>query len=129
MCGIAGIFHYNELDRPVDIDLLRRMTRLLWHRGPDDEGLYVDGPLGLGHRRLKIVDLTPTGHQPMPNEDASCWIAYNGEFYNHYEFRSSLIAKEHIFRGTSDSETLLHLLEDEGVNCLSKVAGIFAFAF
>jgi asparagine synthase (glutamine-hydrolysing) len=129
MCGIAGIFNYFDPDRPVDRELLVRMTRLLEHRGPDDEGFYVDGSIGLGHRRLTIVDLTPTGHQPMPNTDRSCWITYNGEFYNHGTFRQRLLSKGHTFRGTSDTETLLHLIEEEGPESLRDVAGIFAFGY
>ena len=129
MCGIAGIFHYGDPDRRVDRDLLFRMTRTLAHRGPDDEGFHVEGSLGLGHRRLSIVDLSATGSQPMPNEDRSCWITYNGEFYNHASFRERLTAKGHRFRGTSDTETLLHLLEEEGPDCLGGVMGIFGFAF
>src|SRR5437588_1597221 len=129
MCGIAGIFNYADPDRPVDRELLVRMTRLLEHRGPDDEGFYVEGPIGLGHRRLSIVDLTPTGHQPMPNTDRACWITYNGEFYNHRTFRRRLILKGHTFRGTSDTETLLHLIEEEGPESLADVAGIFAFGY
>src|SRR6267142_2930009 len=129
MCGIAGIFNYAEPDRPVDRELLVRMTRLLEHRGPDDEGFYVDGSVGLGHRRLSIVDLTPTGHQPMPNTDHSCWITYNGEFYNHAASRRRLLSKGHTFRGPCDTETLLHLMEEEGPDALQDALGIFAFAY
>ncbi len=129
MCGIAGIFNYADPAAPVDRRLLARMTRLLEHRGPDDEGLYVEGGVGLGNRRLAIVDLRPTGHQPMTDESSSCWLTYNGEFYNHREFRPRLIAKGARFRGTSDTETLLHLLKDQGPGALASVAGIFALAF
>ncbi len=129
MCGIAGIYHYGEPDRAIDRGLLVRMTRTLEHRGPDDEGFYVHGNLGFGHRRLSIVDLSPTGAQPMSNEDGTCWITYNGEFYNHTSFRERLLARGHRFRGTSDTETLLHLMEDSGPDALSEVAGIFGFAF
>src|SRR5213076_2630480 len=129
MCGIAGIFNYAEPDRPVDRELLVRMTRLLEHRGPDDEGFYVEGPIGLGHRRLSIVDLTPSGHQPMPNTDHTSWITYNGEFYNHTSFRRRLLSLGHVFRGTCDTETLLHLIEESGPEALADVSGIFAFAY
>ena len=129
MCGIAGIFNYAEPDRPVDEQLLVRMTRALEHRGPDDEGFYVNGPIGLGHRRLTIVDLTTTGHQPLPNTDQTRWITYNGEFYNHSQFRQQLLSRGHTFRGTSDTETMLHLIEEHGPDCLENVAGIFAFAY
>jgi asparagine synthase (glutamine-hydrolysing) len=129
MCGIAGIFNYADPAAPVDRRLLERMTRLLEHRGPDDEGLHVDGGLGFGNRRLAIVDVRQTGHQPMTDESSSCWLTYNGEFYNHREFRPRLIAKGARFRGTSDTETLLHLLKDQGPGALASVAGIFALAF
>ena len=113
----------------MDRELLVRMTRSIRHRGPDDEGFYIDGPIGLGHRRLSIVDLTATGHQPMSNDAGSCWICYNGEFYNHGDFRRRFLANGHRFRGTSDTETLLHILEEDGPDALTNVAGIFAFAF
>ncbi len=129
MCGIAGIFNYADPERPADRDLLVRMTRALAHRGPDDEGFYLEGPLGLGHRRLSIVDLSPTGHQPMATPDRSCWISYNGEFYNHRDFRGSLEGKGYRFRGTSDTETLVCLLQDRGPGVLRDLAAIFALAF
>jgi asparagine synthase (glutamine-hydrolysing) len=129
MCGIAGIFHYADRDHPVDRNLLTRMTRSLAHRGPDAEGFHVSGSLGLGHRRLSIVDLSPTGAQPMAGDDGSCWIVYNGEFYNHRQFRPRLSARGHRFRGSSDTETLLRLMESEGPDALVETAGIFGFAF
>jgi|GEM_PF-18276 len=128
MCGIAGIFHYTSPDKPVSRSALERMTRAIAHRGPDGEGFHVDGPIGFGHRRLAIVDLTPTGDQPMANEDRSLWIDYNGEFYNHAVKRSEIAAR-HVFRGTSDTETFLHLFEERGVDCLQDLAAIFAVAF
>jgi asparagine synthase (glutamine-hydrolysing) len=129
MCGIAGIFHYAEPDRPVDRRLLVAMTRRLAHRGPDGEGFHIESNIGLGHRRLAILDLTPTGAQPMPNDDGTYWIVYNGEFYNHLDFRPRLAAKGHRFRGSSDTETLLRLMEQDGPDALAETAGIFAFAF
>jgi asparagine synthase (glutamine-hydrolysing) len=129
MCGIAGVFHYAEVGREVDQDLLVRMTRVLAHRGPDGEGFYREGPIGLGHRRLAIVDLSPSGAQPMSNASRSCWLAYNGEFYNHRTYRERLSARGYRFRGTSDTETLLYLLEEEGPDSLAGAAGIFALAF
>ncbi len=128
MCGIAGVFHYGALDRPVDRALLARMTRRLAHRGPDDEGYFVDGPLGLGHRRLAIVDLTDTGRQPMTTPDGRWTIAYNGELYDHARHRPKLEGRGVRFRGTSDTETLLHLLASEPADFLAGVRGIFAFA-
>lgn len=129
MCGIAGIFHYADPAHPVDRELLTRMTRALAHRGPDAEGFHVQANLGLGHRRLSIVDLSPTGAQPMPSGDGSCWIVYNGEFYNHRDFRARLEAHGCCFRGKSDTETLLHLIQRDGPDALAETAGIFAFAF
>jgi asparagine synthase (glutamine-hydrolysing) len=128
MCGVAGIFHYGDPGRGVDERLLLAMTRSLRHRGPDDEGLYVNGPLGLGHRRLSIVDLSPTGRQPM-SSPAGSWISYNGEAYTHKELRPGLEARGYSFRGTSDTETLLYALESHGPRILEAVAGIFGFAF
>src|SRR5262249_38660679 len=128
MCGIAGIFHYSAPEKPVDRALLEQMTRKMAHRGPDGEGFHIDGPLGFGHRRLAIIDLSQTGSQPMCNEDRSIWINYNGEFYNHASQRARLASK-HRFRGTSDTETFLHLFEERGVDCLEEIAGIFAVAF
>ena len=129
MCGITGIFHYGEPDRAADRGLVARMTRTLAHRGPDAEGFHFDGSLGFGHRRLSIVDLSATGAQPMSNQDGTCWITYNGEFYNHASFRERLLARGHRFRGSSDTETLVHLMEESGPEALSEVAGIFGFAF
>src|SRR5438270_10256480 len=107
MCGVAGIFHYADRTRSVERAELLRMTRRIVHRGPDDEGIHVDGGLGLGHRRLSIVDLTESGRQPMQTSDANFAISYNGELYNHGEFRPRLAQRGYRFRGTSDTETLL----------------------
>lgn len=128
MCGVAGVYHYGALDRPVDRRVLARMTRALAHRGPDGEGLYVDGPLGLGHRRLAIVDLSPTGAQPMETPDRAAVLAYNGELYNHRVIRARLEARGQRFRGSSDTETVLHWMLAEGPDALAEAAGIFAFA-
>jgi len=127
MCGIAGVFHYADQSTPVDLDALTRMTRVIAHRGPDDEGFHVEGPLGFGHRRLSIVDLSPTGKQPMQTPDGNFCITYNGEFYNHQEFRSRLESRGVQFRGTSDTETLLNLVAVFGPRSLSDTAGIFGF--
>jgi asparagine synthase (glutamine-hydrolysing) len=129
MCGIAGIFNYRDRDRAADMALLARMANVIRHRGPDGEGFFNDGPLGFAHRRLSIVDLSPTGHQPMATADRSAWIIYNGEFYNHAEFRPHLEAAGVRFRGTSDTETLLYLMANGGAEQLAKTAGIFAFAY
>jgi len=128
MCGIAGIFNYRRPDEPVDRLVLERMTRALAHRGPDGEGFHLDGPIGLGHRRLAIVDLSATGAQPMSNEDGSRWIVYNGEFYDHAAYRAELEGR-HVFRGRSDTETLLHLLEERGPQGLARISAILAAGF
>lgn len=128
MCGICGIYHY-ATDRPVDRDVLARMTRAMVHRGPDDEGFHVsaDGRLGLGFRRLAIVDLAG-GHQPMANEDDSVWIAFNGEIYNHAELRPGLEARGHVYRTRSDTETILHQYEEVGDAFPTFLQGMFAIA-
>lgn len=106
------------------------MCQRISHRGPDDEGIYVDPQvkIGMGHRRLSIVDLSPAGHQPMSNEDNSIWITYNGEIYNHQEIRAGLEKKGHLFRSDHcDTETIIHLYEEKGVDCLSDFHGMYAF--
>ena len=127
MCGICGIYHL-EPERPVDRDELMTMARTMRHRGPDDEGFYLDENLGLGHQRLSIIDLTPAGRQPMTNEDEGLWIVYNGEIYNYLELRQQLVGKGHQFRSYSDTEVILHLYEEEGPACVHRLNGMFAFA-
>jgi asparagine synthase (glutamine-hydrolysing) len=126
MCGIAGILDLSGGTR-VDDGVLRDMLPLLSHRGPDGEGLYVDGPVGLAHARLSIIDLAG-GQQPIPNEDRSAWIVCNGEIFNYEELRRELVSRGHRFRTGSDSETILHLYEEQGPNCLQALVGDFAFA-
>ena len=123
MCGICGRFGV----QPVDRDELSKMTRRLAHRGPDDEGLYVDGDIGLGHRRLSIIDLD-SGQQPMSNEAGTCWIVYNGEIYNFHQLRDNLSKKGRRFRTVSDTETILHLYDEYGTDCVRHLRGMFAFA-
>jgi len=127
MCGICGIY-YLDRERRVDEVILTRMMRSLRHRGPDDEGFYLDGNLGLGHQRLSIIDPSPLGHQPMSNEDNSLWIVCNGEIYNYLELRQSLLARGHRFRSHSDTEVILHLYEEDGFECVNRLNGVFAFA-
>src|SRR5207244_4259180 len=100
---------------------------VLRHRGPDAEGLWLEGPVGLGHRRLSIVDVAG-GQQPMSNEDGQVWITYNGEIYNHAALRPGLEAKGHRYQTRSDTETILHLYEEEGDACVKRLQGMFAFA-
>lgn len=125
MCGICGIL--NLRGAPVQAEALKRMNAVLAHRGPDDEGFYLDGPVGLAMRRLSIIDVTG-GHQPIPNEDKTVWIVYNGEIYNHLEIRKELEAKGHAFTTHTDTETILHLYEEMGKECVTRLNGMFAFA-
>ncbi|MGH9374917.1 MAG: asparagine synthase (glutamine-hydrolyzing) [Terriglobia bacterium] len=126
MCGICGIFNYSS-GAPVDADRLGAATQALAHRGPDDQGLYIDRELGLGNRRLSIIDLAG-GHQPLSNEDESLWITLNGEIYNYRELRAQLEARGHRFRTATDTEAILHLYEEHGLECLQELRGMFAFA-
>jgi asparagine synthase (glutamine-hydrolysing) len=126
MCGIAGIF---DLRAPRDIDAqaVRKMTTALRHRGPDGEGFHVEPGVGLGHRRLSIIDLAG-GRQPMTNEDGSVVISFNGEIYDYRPLRAALEKQGHIFRTNSDTETIVHAWEAWGVDCLARLSGMFAFA-
>src|SRR6266850_4103034 len=127
MCGIAGKLYYDGAGA-VDESVLLRMCSALEHRGPDDQGTYTHGPVGLGHRRLSIFDLSPGGHQPMSNHDCSMWIVFNGEIYNFLELRRDLERRGCRFRSRSDTEVLLRLYEEKGVECLRDLRGMFAFA-
>lgn len=126
MCGIAGFCNLDGA--PATIPPLERMTTLIAHRGPDDEGHYVDGPLALGFRRLAIIDLSPAGHQPMSNETGELIIAHNGEIYNFRELRSELEAEGHRFQSRTDTEVAVHAYEQWGPNCVTRFNGMFAFA-
>jgi asparagine synthase (glutamine-hydrolysing) len=126
MCGIAGILKLDPRET-VEEARLKRMRDVLRHRGPDGEGLWIDGPMGLGHRRLAIVDVAG-GQQPMTNEEGTAWITYNGEIYNHAALRPGLEAKGHRYQTRSDTETILHLYEEEGEPCVEQLQGMFAFA-
>ncbi|HZP01024.1 MAG TPA: asparagine synthase (glutamine-hydrolyzing) [Terriglobia bacterium] len=126
MCGICGVYNYGTR-APVDPVDLKRATDAMAHRGPDDEGLYLDGELGLGNRRLSIIDL-PGGHQPLSNEDQSIWITFNGEIYNYRSLRAELISRGHAIRTSTDTETIVHLYEASGLACLDPLRGMFAFA-
>jgi asparagine synthase (glutamine-hydrolysing) len=125
MCGIAGI--YNGSGRPAEAAALARMTGLLRHRGPDDEGFFLDGAVGLGHRRLRIIDLE-NGRQPLFNEDGRVAVVFNGEIYNHEEVRAELEAKGHRFRTRCDTEAIVHAYEEYGEACPERLRGMFAFA-
>ncbi len=127
MCGINGIALSSRSGRRLERAVLERMRDVITHRGPDDQGSFVDGRIGLGHRRLSIVDVK-AGHQPMTNEDGTLHITFNGEIYNHADFRASLEARGHVYRTHCDTETILHLYEDFGENCVDHLRGMFAFA-
>src|SRR3984885_2446037 len=126
MCGIAGILEFGR-DARASAGALREMCRVISHRGPDDEGFYTDGPLGIGMRRLSIVDVAG-GHQPISNEDGALWIVFNGEIYNHLALREQLIARGHRYVTQSDTETIIHLFEEYGADCVQHLRGMFAFA-
>ena len=134
MCGIYGILNFEG--EPVSKEVLRRMGEVLRHRGPDDEGSYINAKrkmqnvkcrVGLGHRRLSIIDLD-RGHQPMSNEDETVWIVFNGEIYNFRDLRPDLEAKGHRFSTRSDTEVIIHLYEEYGTDCLKFLRGMFALA-
>ena len=126
MCGIAGAFNANG--EPVALPLLQRMGACLAHRGPDGDGEFVDGPVGLAHRRLAIIDLTPRARQPMSNELGDVVLTYNGEIYNFEGLRAELEAKGHQFRSRTDSEVVIHAYEEWGPSCVERFNGMFAFA-
>lgn len=124
MCGIAGFYWLNE---PANAAVLRSMCDEIRHRGPDDDGIHIEATCGIGMRRLSIIDLS-TGHQPIANEDETIWIVFNGEIYNFQALRAELIRKGHRFRTNSDTETIIHLYEEEGPAGVSRLRGMFAFA-
>src|ERR1700704_3459740 len=128
MCGISGILGFAD-SFPVSEALARDMAASQSHRGPDDDGAWADPAhrVALSHRRLSIIDLSAAGHQPMANEDGSVWITYNGEVYNHEALRTELEAKGHTYRSRTDTETILHLYEEEGPAAVARLDGMFAF--
>src|SRR6195256_2071673 len=126
MCGIAGILEFAR-DSRANPALLREMCQTIAHRGPDDDGFHTDGPVGIGMRRLSIVDLA-TGHQPISNERGNLTIVFNGEIYNHLALREQLVARGHSYRTHSDTETIVHLYEEYGPDCVNHLRGMFAFA-
>src|SRR5882762_5936564 len=126
MCGICGAIHFD--DSPVDRAALDRMVKSIHHRGPDDSGVWTDGGTGLGNTRLAIIDLSPAGHQPLSNESGDVWITFNGEIYNFPSLRTDVEARGHRFRSRTDTETIVHLFEDRGIDCLGALRGMFALA-
>ena len=127
MCGINGIAFSSRSKRQINERILKSMRDVITHRGPDDEGIFIDGNIGLGHRRLSIVDVAH-GHQPMFNRDKSCAIIYNGEVYNHADYRAELEAKGYKYSTHCDTETILYLYEEYGAKCVEFLRGMFAFA-
>ncbi len=127
MCGICGVVN-TDRGEPVDVRLIAHMRDTLAHRGPDDKGAYIGPGVGLGHRRLSIIDLRPEGRQPMANEDGSVRIVFNGEIYNFKEHREWLLSRGHRFKSRTDTEVIIHLYEEMGVECLKLLRGMFAFA-
>src|SRR5579864_2233976 len=125
MCGIAGFVSTTPVSAAET--LLQRMISVIRHRGPDDRGFFHDNWAHLGHARLSIVDLAG-GHQPMPNEDSSRWIVFNGEIYNHAALRPGLEQAGHRYQTRCDTETILHAFEEYGTACLAQLRGMFAFA-
>ncbi len=126
MCGILGVIQLDQ--RGVEPRHLERMAGVLRHRGPDDAGVFVHGSVGLGHRRLKIIDLSAAARQPMGNEDGTIWVTYNGEIYNFVELRDELLRRGHIFASRSDSEVIVHAYEEWGERCVERFNGMFAYA-
>ena len=136
MCGIVGIAYTDG--RPIEREVLERMTGALVHRGPDDEGIFITRNskletrnskihVGLGHRRLSIIDLSKAAHQPMCNEDKTIWLTYNGEIYNFRELKRDLVGKGHVFLSNSDTEVIIHGYEQYGEDIFNKLNGMFAF--
>lgn len=125
MCGICGRINFDG--SPVSAEFIAKMASLLSHRGPDDEGVYTSKNAGLGHKRLSIIDLSEAGRQPMANEDKTVWIVFNGEIYNFAELKSSLKEK-HRFVSNTDTEVIVHLYEEKGIDCINYLRGMFALA-
>src|SRR5687767_10549889 len=127
MCGIAGIV-LRDPEARIEPDLLLRLSDSIRHRGPDDSAHWIGQGVGLAHRRLSIIDLSPAGRQPMCNEDETVWLVFNGEIYNFRELRERLEKSGHRFRSHTDSEVIVHLYEEEGERCVERLDGMFALA-
>src|SRR5213596_2367244 len=126
MCGICGQFNFTS-NAPVNPEIIRRMADSIAHRGPDDEGYFVSGPIGLGFRRLSIIDLAG-GHQPMADAEETVWVIFNGEIYNYRELRAELQSKGHQFRTNSDTEVIIHGYEEWGTDVFNHLNGMFGLA-
>src|SRR5438045_7299375 len=126
MCGIAGQFNFQRHE-PVEHEHYGRFAASIAHRGPDDQVLFIAGPLGLGFRRLSIIDLAG-GHQPMANSERTVWIIFNGEIYNYKELRAELQSKGHQFRTNSDTEVIIHGYEEWATDVFNRLTGMFGLA-
>src|SRR5215472_14605174 len=126
MCGIAGKLDFSG--KIVPETLVRAMCNTIVHRGPDAEGIHVGPYIGLGERRLSIIDLSATANPPLSNEDGSIWVVFNGEIYNFQKLRLKLEELGHVFRTNSDTEVIVHLYEQYGTDCVRQIRGMFAFA-
>src|ERR1700681_607099 len=126
MCGICGIYNFRN-GKPIYRHDVEGMTRTLIHRGPDDEGYFLAGPLGLGFRRLSIIDLA-AGHQPMSDWEETVWVVFNGEIYNFLELRQELESYGHVFRTKSDTEVIIHGYKQWGEEVLNRLNGMFGLA-
>src|SRR5882757_9927606 len=126
MCGIAGAYHFDG--RPLDLTIVERMTAKLVHRGPDDGGEIAVDRVALGNRRLKILDLSPAGHQPMGTPDGRLWLTFNGEIYNYVELRRDLVQLGHQFLSHTDTEVILHSFLEWGPGCFARFNGMWALA-
>jgi len=125
MCGIVGIYNFSS--EPITESIIKKMADSIVHRGPDDEGIYQDNRVLLGHRRLSIIDLTSMGHQPMTNENGDIWIVFNGEIYNYLQLNILLEKKGHKIRSRCDTETIIHCYEEFGFDCVHHLRGMFSF--
>jgi asparagine synthase (glutamine-hydrolysing) len=126
MCGICGIFNAKSM-QPVEAEIIAQMMRLLEHRGPDDKGMYLQGEIGLGFRRLSIIDLAG-GNQPIANETGDIWLVFNGEIWNYASLRQELLARGHLFRTQGDAEVIVHAYEEYGTDCFARLHGMFGMA-
>src|SRR3989344_826643 len=126
MCGIAGKVNFDG--KPVTQAEIATMCQAIKHRGPDDQGVWTKGPVGLGNRRLSIIDLSPAGNQPFSNSAKTVWITYNGEIYNYQYLRRLLLRRGYKLHSRTDTETIIYLWEEYGINCLKFLRGMFAFA-
>src|SRR5436190_13504012 len=126
MCGIAGVYEY-ATGRPVETQALLDMLSVIRHRGPDDEGTYVHNNFAMGMRRLSIIDLAG-GKQPITNEDGSVVVVFNGEIYNYRTLTADLRKRGHVFATASDTEVIAHLYEEQGIDCVQELRGMYGFA-